>query len=143
MILKKIALLICLVSIVACSFAQSVSLKNDTIYANKLPYALLKRVQAKSVGYSVLALDGTRLMELHNAHVDIKAKPAYVVTFLNDKKQGMVVSDAHFPVSFINEVVKYNVISKGASVNEQSELQFLKVHPLPDGYTDVDKLIEY
>ena len=140
--MKNVALLIGIIFIVQISFAQNVTLKHDTIFADKTPYAIFKKAKTQPARYAVFALGGTELMELHSGRINVKGKPGYVVTFLSDHKQGMVIKDGNFPLSFLNVLVKYNLISKGMSVNAQTESEFIKAHPLPDGYTDVEQFVD-
>lgn len=140
--MKNAILIISAFLIAHIAFAQNVTLKHDTIFTNKTPYALFKKGKAKPLRYFVCDLNGNELMEVHNGRIEIKGQPGYVVNFLNDMKQGMIIKDAHFPMSFINEVVSYHLIARGTIINV-SELQFIVAHPLPDGYTDVEQLIEY
>lgn len=140
--MNNVALLISTIFIVHTSLAQNVTLKHDTIFANKNPYAIFKKGKTQPLRYAIYSFDDKALMKLHSGRIDIKGLPGYVVTFLNDRKQGMVIKDGNFPLPFIREIVKYNVINTGSSVNAQSESEFIKAHPLPDGYTDVEQFMD-
>lgn len=135
----SILLLICLVQN---AMAQTVTLKRDTIFTNKIPYAIWEQGKNKRVGDCITSLTGKRLIEIHSSHINIKNRPGYVVTFSNDRKQAMIIKDAHFPVSFIKEIVKLKMV-KDSSVDVQAEARFIKQHSLPDGYTDVEELIDF
>jgi hypothetical protein len=123
--------------------AQNVSLKKDTIFKGKTVYGMFKKSKAKPVRYFINFIDGNALMDIHCSHLDVKGKPLYVVTFLNDHKQAMITKQPGFPTSFIKEVVKYNLVNNGSSVDPGPETQFINAHPMPIGYADVDQLIEY
>ena len=135
--LSIIAILICnLVS------AQKVSVKKDTVYAENKPYALFKKSTTLNKRYFVYDLKGVELMELHSGRIELKGRQGYVVNFLNDMKQAMIVKDAQFPGSFLKELVSRKLIAGGA-ISKEAEIKFIAAHPLPDGYTDVEQLIEY
>ena len=137
----KHCILITLSVLLACkAIAQNASLKHDTIYANKAPYALLKKGPTRIF---ICDLNGHELMEVHNGRIELKGHPGYVVNFLNDMKQAMVIKDAHYPLSFINEVIRYHLIENSSTINIPAEQRFIHEHPMPDGYTDVEQLIEY
>ncbi len=141
--MKKVVLLIIGIAICYGTFGQSVSLKKDTIMVNRKPYALFKKTHEQPLKYIVYALGGLDLLEIHAGRVEIKGRPGYVVTFLNNSKQAMITKDSHFPISFFREMVKYDLVKNGASINETRALQFIKAHPMPDGYTDVEQIINY
>jgi hypothetical protein len=121
---------------------QTVTLKKDTIYCNKAPYAIFKKAKTQP-RYFVCDLKGAELMEVHNGRVALGGQPGYVVNFLNDMRQAMIAKDAHFPMSFIRQVVAANLITNSASINANAQTAFIAAHPLPDGYTDVEQLIEF
>ena len=141
--MKNIVLFI-LSGFFACTIkAQSVVLKNDSVFVNKKLYTLFIPVRSSRNVDAFFSFTGELLIEAHNGHINVKGKPGYVVTFLNDQQQCMIVKDGRFPLSFIKGVVQYDLIKNGTAVNEERELKFIKDHPMPDGYTDVDRLIEY
>lgn len=121
--------------------AQSVSFHKDTIFSGKTKLAIWKQGTKKPVRYAIFSLDGKQLADLHDGRVDINGEPGYVFTFLNDGKKCMVVKDAAFPKSLQQEIVRKKLIV-GPAINDQSEAVFLKAHPLPQGYIDVEELSE-
>jgi len=123
--------------------AQNISLSGDKILKGKTTYAIFKKSKTKPVRYFINSVDGKPLVEVHYSHLDLKNKPLYVVTFLQDHHQAMIARQAGFPGSFIKDVVKYNLITNGSLVNTNSEAQFINAHGMPMGYADVDQLIEY
>ncbi len=125
------------------SGAQTISLRNDTIYSGLEKYALFTKSPRPPYLYSVLSLNGEPLMTIHNSRIEVKGDAGYVVTFLNDKKQGIIGGQPNFPQSVIAELVKCKLVAKGKFVDLAAKDAFLSTHPLPPGYTDVDQLIEY
>ena len=140
--MKRILLLIFLVSIATGSFAQDVTIRNDTIFTGKTAYAILRKSTSKPVRCRIYAIDGKELMEAHYSHLNTGSKPLYVVTFLNDYKQAMVTGHADFPKSFATDIVKNHLIHNN-TVDLASEQQFINIHALPLGYTDVNEIIDY
>ena len=55
----------------------------------------------------------------------------------------MITKQPGFPLSLIKELAKNNLINNGAFIDAKTELEFVKTHPMPAGYADVDQLIEY
>lgn len=141
--MKKMQLPILILFFISPSFAQRVSLKKDTILIGKTPVALLVTGVRKPIGYLINSLSGQELIETHNARIEIKGQPAYVVTFLNDHKQAIVTKQKPFPLALIKELVKYNMIISGNIIDPRSETLFINTHPVPEGYTDIEQLIEY
>lgn len=125
------------------SFAQKILLKKDTIFSGKTPYALWEQGKKKPVRHFIHGLDGKKLIELHDSRTDIKGKPGYVLTFLDDQKQCMVIKDAAYPVSLFKELTKYNLMCGDTTANREKKQAFIAAHPLPDGYHDVEQFIEY
>jgi len=141
--MKNRLLFIALVFTSYSTLAQNVSLKKDTILSGKKAYAIFKKNNSTPSRYFIYSLAGKELMEIHYGHINEKEKPLYIITFSNDHKQAMIGKQPGFPKSLILEIVKYNLIDNGLAINDRSELQFIKAHSLPDGYTDLDQLIEY
>ena len=141
--MKKLFLLAIMVAATHGLFAQNITLKHDTVFLKKAPYAMFKKDQPQPVQYSVCALNGKELIDIHDSRIVVKGQQTYVVTFLNDRRQAMIIKDKDFPRSFIKEMVHDHLISKGASVSRLPELRFINTHPMPDGYTDVAKIVNY
>lgn len=141
--MKKYCSFIILLFIANNLLAQNVSIKKDTIFKGKAAYALFKKSKTGPVHYFINSVDGKELMEAHYSHLDDKGKPLFVVTFLNDHQQAMVIKQPGFPASFIKEIVRYDLINNGSSIDPQRELRFINAHHVPMGYADVDQLIEY
>jgi len=141
--MKKIQLFILTLSFINLSFAQQITLKKDTILIGNKPFALLQESKGQFKRYYINSLYGEQLIEMHNSRIEIKGKPAYVVTFLNDHRQAMVVKQNPFPLSLIRELLKYNIMIGGDVIDTRSETLFINTHQLPEGYTDIDQLIEY
>ncbi len=141
--MKNSLLFIALLFIAQNTFAQNVHLKKDTIINGKNAYAIFKKGNSKPLRYFICSLEGKELAEAHYSRINDKGRQLYVLTFLNDHKQAMINKQADFPLSFIKEIVKCNLIDNGLAINNQSELQFIATHSLPEGYTDIDQLIEY
>ena len=124
------------------SFAQSISIKKDVIYVDSKAVGNCKMTQKQPLKYAVSTLYGKALITIHYSRMEIKGVPGYIVTFLNDGKQAMIEQRAKTAESFVAEIMKSHLIENEA-VNEQAEAIFINNHPLPEGYTDIDKLIEY
>jgi len=140
---KKELLFIFTFFFISPSFAQQVSLKKDTILVGNKPFALLQENVGKRKHCYINSFNGDQLIEVHNARIEIKGKPADVVTFLNDKRQAMVVKQNPFPLLLIKELVKHNIIINGIVIDTHAETLFINIHQLPEGYTDIEQLIEY
>lgn len=140
--MKYLILLLACSTVAGWASAQKISLKSDTIMAGKTPIGLFRKGKAKPWRYFVCNLNGNELLEIHNGRVDVGGKPGYVVNFLNDMLQGMIVKDAQFPMSFLNNLASFGLIKDGAVV-PANEQRFIKAYPLPVGYTDVEQLIEF
>ena len=125
------------------SFAQKISIKNDTVFSDDTRIAIFKTEQKQPLRYAISSLNGNALITIHSSRrVEIKGKPSFVVTFLNDSKQAFVIRQSDNDRSIVTEIVKNGII-KSNSVSEQAEADFIKKHPLPNGYIDPDQLIEY
>jgi len=140
--MKYYLIVIALLAIVQPTIAQNIALRKDTIFCNHAPYAIFKKSKTQ-VRYFICDLKGAELMEIHSGRILIGDQPGYVVNFLSDMKQAMIVKDTHFPSSFLKQVVAANLVSNGATINPEAELKFITSHPLPTGYTDVEQLIEF
>ena len=140
--MKNIALLLVTVLVSSASFAQNVSLKKDTIYLDKTPVALFQRSNSKPVRYFLATLKGARLMELHDARIDVNSKPGIVVAFLSDHRQAMITQGDDFPLSFLKEITRIGFIISGPQIKPTLESEFIKVHPLPAGYIDVEQFMD-
>ena len=125
------------------SFAQTYSIKNDTIFVGNKEYALFQLKSKKQ--YYIQSVRGENLIEIHYTNEYIKNKPMYVVYFLNDKKKASLAINNHNNISrnIISEIVAYKLINNGISINEDVENKYIGSHPLPTGYTDINELIEY
>ena len=97
--------------------AQKVTEKKDTLFAGKTPYGLLKKGNAQPLRYTIYNLKGVEQIELHSGRIEIKGKPGYVVTFLNNQMQAMILKDDQFPKTFLNEVV-YRKLIIGNTINK-------------------------
>ena len=97
--------------------------------------------KAGNLRYNILAFDQRHLIELHNSRIELKGKPSYIITF-PDHRQAIVIQQKPFPLSFVSDIVKRKIISKGA-VDSNAASIYIAAHPLPDGYTDVDQIINY
>jgi len=139
--MKNSIVLTALLLTVYATAAQNVHLRHDTIFAYGHPYAKFRSGNNKPERYAVHALNGVRLIELHDGRVEVNGKQGYVVTFWGDKRQAMVAKDAGFPFSFIKEMVKHTLVA-GMAINEAHETAFIKAHPMPDGYTDIEQLTD-
>lgn len=141
--MKKVQLLTLTLFFICPSFAQQASLKKDTILVSNKPFALFQKSTGQFKQYYLKSLEGEERIEMHNARIELKGKAALVVTFLNDHRQAMVVRQNPFPLSLIKELLKYNIIINGGVIDTRFETQFINTHQLPEGYTDIEQLIEY
>ncbi len=123
--------------------AQNISLRKDTLYSDDEKYALFTKSPEQPYKYSVLGLDGAPLLTIHNGRIEVDGRPGYIITFENDKRQGIIGALPGFPQSVLAELVKSRLVEKGEFINVVAKAEFLNNHPLPAGYTDVDQLIEY
>ena len=141
--MKKYLLVLNAILLAYASFAQKISIKNDTVFSDDSRIAIFKTEQKQPLRYAISALNGSVLITIHSSRrIEIKGKPSFVVTFLNDSKQAFVIRQSDDDRSIVTEIVKNGVI-KSNSVSEQAEADFIKKHPLPNGYIDPDQLIEY
>lgn len=133
-----------LIAIQACSLAsaQQVVCRHDTIFVNALPWALVQQNHEGQFRFNIYGLNGAHLIEVHNGYVDIGDLPGMVVTFLNDERQAMITRDADFLQSLARLLVTSNLIDNGAAINARAESLFVNAFPLPDGYTDVEQLLD-
>ena len=122
--------------------AQNISLRKDTVFKGGTALAILKKKNPNTRSYAILSLTGKELIEIHYSHLNSNGKLLYIVTFMNDHGQAMIAKQPGFPLSFVKEVIKDNLISK-EFVNNEPELQFIKTHSLPMGYTDVAEIRDY
>jgi hypothetical protein len=120
-----------------CAGAQNISFHKDTVLSGNKPYVICKQYHKTPSRYTIYSPDGKQLVELHDGRIDIKGKPGYVLTFLNDRKQCMVAKDTAFPRSLFRQFVQSKVID-GRAIDPRSEQQFVDAHPLPAGYADVE-----
>ncbi len=122
----------------AVAFAQDVTLNGETIMSNGTPYAKLKKSNGHPLRYDIYSLSGERLITVHHNKNMIDGNPAYVMTFLNDHEQAIIVNRTSFPNGLIKKIVKYNLIDNGSTVNKTSEAEFVDKFPIPEGYLEVE-----
>src|ERR1700744_4174412 len=103
--MKNALLLFIAVFISAAAVGQRVSLRKDTIYSNGMPCALFRQTAERHVQYLIYSLNGKPVINIHYSHVDKDGKQGYVVTFLNDYKQGMIYRKTGYMPSIIKELV--------------------------------------
>jgi hypothetical protein len=139
--MKKEYIFLLLLLIASSSYAQRITIKNDTVIASSAPYAIFKKGDGP-MRYHINGLNQQPLLELHNSHLEIQGKPTYVITFLNDHRQALFTEQKPFPGFFLTEIIKCKLINNG-SIEPTAEKIFISTHPLPDGYTDVEQTINY
>jgi hypothetical protein len=138
--LKSFAFLALLLP-VKVSYCQRVIWNNDTVFVDKLPALLCKKGDDQK-RFEIMDLHGRQLIDIHNSRVQIDDKTSYVVTFLNDQKQTMIVEQAPFPLSLLNDMLKNELIIKN-EIDPITEATYVAAHPLPGGYIDVDQIANY
>jgi len=138
---KNLLFFIAMILTVSC-FAQSISLKKDVIYADGKAVGICKMTQKQPLKYAINTIEGKALITIHYSRMEIKGVPGYIITFLNDGRQAMITQRAKNAEPFVAEILK-NHLMENEVVNEPAEALFINNHPLPEGYTDIDKLIEY
>ena len=128
--------------LVTSAFAQKITIKKDTISVNGSKLLLMQTASQQPLKYIVSALDGRQLLTIHYSRLEKKGDPSYIITFTHDGKQALTTKHRKDPEAFIREILNYKLV-KNNLVDEQAEAAFIKTHSFPDGYTDLDKLIEY
>lgn len=123
------------------SYAQHVTIKKDTIFNGKIPVALIAERQDVIVRYQISSFVGDPLIRISGARTDLDGKPAYVINFLNNRKKAMVAA-AKVPNDIVKEIVYGHVITRAGAIDTLAENIFIKNHPLPAGYTDVNRPME-
>ena len=135
--------LLLLFAIVACgsAHAQQVTISRDTIYNSNRPLALIAERKELPVRYHISSFGGDPLVRISDARMELNGKPAYVVTFINNKKKAMLTSENR-PLDIVKELVNYHVMTRMGAIDTLAENIFIKNHPLPKGYADVDRPME-
>ncbi|MES2701697.1 MAG: hypothetical protein V4649_03610 [Bacteroidota bacterium] len=123
------------------TYAQKTELRDITVYRDKKPYARLMKATNMPERYMVYNLKGKPVMEVHYGRIELQQKPAYVVTFLHDNRKGVITAEGSVQDAITNALTEYFLVND-KEVVPLTEEAFLKDHPLPAGYTDVDELIE-
>lgn len=137
----KAAHVILAICFCASARAQQVTIRRDTIYNGNRPLALLSERKEIPVRYFISSFYGDPLIRISDARIEVGGKPAYVVTFPGNRKKGMLTA-AHRPKDIVTEIVNYHVITRMGTIDTLAENIFIKEHPLPKGYTDVDRPME-
>jgi hypothetical protein len=118
--------------------AQKISFHKDTVFADKLPYAVYHATIKSPPRDSLWTLSGEQIAALHSSRTEVKALPAYVLTFAASGRECTLLRDKSFPASLLREMMKYKVLNTDHSPSPEGELNFIKAHPLPAGYIDID-----
>ena len=121
------------------AFAQDITLNGETIMANGKPYAMLKKSKGHPIRYEIYSLSGERLITVRHNRNMIDGNPAYVMTFMNDHEQAIILNKTTFPAGLIKKVVKYKLIDNGATINKAAEAEFIDKYPVPEGYLEVEE----
>ena len=139
--MRKVLLLIILFNTRVC-IGQSVYYKGEDIYLNNKPFAVLKQTHVVPQTYTIETFNGTELIKIYPGKVAIKGQQYYVVTFITDSKQAMLKDTKNFINKLVVEFAKNNIVQNN-QVNIKAEMLFIKKHPMPKGYQDVEQLINF
>jgi hypothetical protein len=138
----KQLLTISLLCVVLHCIAQTVHSKGDTVFANNKPCALLKQTHVVPPTYTIENLKRETLVKIYPGKIFIKGRQCYIVTFMNDKRQSALAEVKDIVNKLAVELIKSNVIKDGA-IDKAAEEKFIKKHPVPKGYEDVEQMSEY
>ena len=120
--------------------AQSVTMKKDTVLINHKPVVRMERQSFDH--YIFETMEGHRLLEAHNSKTEQKGKQVWVITFLNDKKKASFLRVGKSALGIAQSVCGAGLL-RNSEVDVVAESKYISAHPLPEGYTDIDDLIEY
>ncbi len=108
------------------AFAQQVNYRDDIIYLDEQPYAIMKKSGGMMSDYSVRTLDNKEVMMVHFDKGD-GGSLKYLATFTASGMQVFLKNDFGFGKKLAKEVVENNLIKNGA-LNPAGERRFLMSH---------------
>lgn len=114
-----------------------ISYSDDTVLLDDMPYVIFRPIMdiasGYASGYAFYGLNGIKLIEVSRSpyFIYINEKAGYIVSFLNNSRKSLVLRDDKFPNTLVNEIVRFQLIDRGITINEQAEERFIRFHPLP------------
>ena len=122
--------------------SQSIRYLGETIYASNKAFALLRQTHIIPKTYAIETLNNDELIRIYPGKTHIKGRPCYIITFVNDGRQAMLPDSKDFINKLVREIVKAEMIKDNA-VNTSAEELFIKAHPMPKGYEDVEQTRDF
>ncbi len=131
---RSLISLILFLSVSCIALGQKVTYRDETIYVDDAPYAIMKRIGTIMPNFSIQNLNGE---EFAMARYDKVAGNGqrYIITFIGDQKKGMMRADISFGKKLAKELVESHILVNG-KFNPDGEKRFLLANPLPDANAD-------
>lgn len=135
-------LLLCAILCCASRFAgaQNMYAPTDTIFSGSKAILLLKQTHVLPPTYTIETFTGEMLVTLYPGKTNIEDKPCYIISFVKDGRQALVPET--IPHKLVQQLLSGNVLKMG-SVNTVAVERFIKKHPVPKGYQDVEQIYNY
>ena len=122
--------------------AQSVYYKGEVIYVNNKPFAILKQTHVIPLTYAIESFGKDELIRIYPGKILVKGRQYYIVTFMNDGRQAIVPEVKDIIKKLVMELAKNDIIKEGM-IHVKAEGLFIKKHPVPVGYEDVENTRDF
>lgn len=134
--------LLSLLLLCACQYAGAQDFRTDTIYFSNKPAMLLKQTHVLPATYTIETFTNETLIRIYPGRTALKGKQYYIVTFVKDGRQALVPKKNDMPAQLLPELSN-NKVLVDTGINIQAEDDFIKKHPVPQGYQDVEQIYNY
>jgi hypothetical protein len=109
------------------SYAQKVTYKDEMIYVDEQPYAIMKKQGGLVANYSLRTLDNKEIMMVRFNKGNSGSSQDYTVSFIGTGNQVSMKNDIGFGKKLAKEVVENDLIKSG-DINPDGEKRFLLSH---------------
>ena len=112
------------------AFARKASYERDTIYCDGHPYAIMHKTGGITHQFSIRNLRNEELILVHflNRLENGVEAGVYIISFLNDGREGEMGNDMFLAKKLAKETVANDLVKDGA-INPAGEQRFLALYP--------------
>lgn len=112
------------------------------VYENNKLVGMLKQTHVIPATYIIESVDSRLLITIYPGKTLIKGKQCYLLTFAGDVKRAAVPELKKGIDALVLALTQSGVLI-GAGIDSVARENFIKAHPVPQGYPDAELLNEY
>ena len=134
------AVLLCLRLI--CGLQLYAVAQEKEIYMATKPIAVLKQTHVIPETYIITGPGKQLLVTIYPGKTLIKGHQYYILTFAGDNKRAAVKVTKRGIDDAVLKLIDAGVLT-AQGIDNKAQMNFVKMHPVPDGYPDAELLNEY